>query len=75
VLHAVGAVIVPHVPDVGADCLCHTDAVARIAIVSLRQNRFALPILRLHGDITLESATRQDNAAACTHALDARNIA
>ena len=69
VLHAVGAMVVPHVPQIGADRLGHADAVAGIADERAGQHRLRLEILALHLRAVLVAAAGQDDGLAGADAL------
>src|SRR6185436_8165864 len=64
---SVGAVQVPHVPEVGADRLGHAHAVSCIAERGSRQHGEELPVLTLHVGGRLETAASEDD---CTRSAD-----
>ena len=68
---SVGAVVMPHVPQVGAGRLGHADSVAGVAAEGGAQHGRGLPVLSLHGRIAFESAAGEDHGAAGTHGLSA----
>ncbi len=64
VLEAVGAVEVPHVPELRAELLRHLDAVAGVAAAGGVDHRRHLPVLALHLLVGLEAAAGEDDALA-----------